>query len=184
MEGCPGEVGSALKGCAVEPGFPLEGRPLEPGVALERRPAEHGVASEGRLAEDGNPLKGHHVEQGVALEDRPVEAGVALEDGPEEHGVALEGRHVELGARQQRVAVVVLGGSSKQTLKKSLGDRHAACIQSAVLAQALERRIEVGLGGVCPALVTGRETNAVAAVIRACRPDNVVVCHVSIYRLP
>src|SRR6266536_6691732 len=74
------------------------------------------------------------------------------------------------------------GTAAKRRPQELLSDRHAACVQSAVFAEALERRAQVGAGGVCPALATGREADAEAAVLRAHLPANVVVCHVVLAR--
>jgi len=186
LEGRPGEPSDALEACPLERGEALEGRPVKPGVALEGHPA----------VESGGPLEDRSVEPGAALEDRPAvepgavleghpqELGAALEGRPIEPGDALEGRPVESGVCQDRVAAVILGDGGKEAPKKLLRYGHAACIQPAVIAEPLKCRVQVGMGGVRPALVAGREPDANAAAVRALLPvpATVVVCHAVLAR--
>jgi hypothetical protein len=145
----------------VECGGALEGRPVEPGVTLEGHPAERGTA-----------LEGHPAVRGGAPEDRPVEPGATLEGR-----LALKGRFIEPGVGQDWSAMVVLGGGGKESLKQFLCDRHTARVDVAVLAEPLERHIEVLLAGVRPAFGTGREGDADAVVLRTCLPVDVAIFH-------
>lgn len=172
MASRPSRSRSRLESHLAEPGIVLESRPIEGGIALKPGFVEDRLTLEPRAHEDRVAPEGGLLEPDPGLEGRPPEVRLTQEGRPLEPPPTLEGCLLEL-CRFQDWTIVLMGHSLQDTVKKLGAEVHAACINHAILSDALELSLEGGRvpnSGMSQAADGRGESDADAAVTAAGLP--------------